>query len=237
MYTSTIQLWDLPLRIFHWMLVATIICAFISSQQGEQWLQWHVHIGSWVICLLLFRIAWGFLGSHYSRFSSFPLSLASIRSHINGAWSAPGHSPLASIAVYAILLSLCAQSICGLFALNDEADVSGPFYILVNSSIADAMTSWHKQLFYLSASLIVLHVLAIAFYYFIKRQNLVTPMLTGIVSGRPFPQPQLEIKTNKQRLAACLSLALTAFYLIESDALLPHAREPSATTQQQTIDW
>jgi len=237
MNTSTTQLWDLPLRIFHWMLVATIICAFVSSQLGGQWLLWHVHIGGWVVYLLVFRFAWGFLGSHYSRFSSFPLSLASIRSHINGEWSAPGHSPLASIAVYAILLSLCGQSICGLFAINDESDVSGPFYILVNSSIADAMTFWHNQLFNLTASLIVLHVLAIAFYLLIKRQNLVTPMLTGCVSDRLFPQAQIPIKTNKPRLVACISLALTAFYVIESDALLPDSTEPSTTTQQQAVDW
>ena len=63
--------WDLPTRLFHWTLAALLVFSFSTGQAGGSWLRWHMRSGYAVITLLLFRFAWGFVGSREARFASF----------------------------------------------------------------------------------------------------------------------------------------------------------------------
>ncbi|CAM5210543.1 hypothetical protein OURE66S_01664 [Oligella ureolytica] len=75
--SQTVRIWDLPTRLFHWALVFSVIGAFITVKMGN--MDWHIRLGEWVFCLILFRIIWGLIGPHYARFSQFikgPKSIA-----------------------------------------------------------------------------------------------------------------------------------------------------------------
>ena len=117
MNTSTVRIWDLPTRLFHWGLAISIAGSIISIKTGHT--DWHFRFGYLILTLLLFRLVWGFAGPRYARFSSFPPSLAAAWAHIRGrAAPTPGHSPLAAWSVYALLASCTFQVVSGLFS-ND----------------------------------------------------------------------------------------------------------------------
>jgi len=63
-----IKVWDLPIRIFHWLLVAGFFVAYMTE---DELLTVHVWAGYLVFGLLLFRLVWGFIGNKYARFSNF----------------------------------------------------------------------------------------------------------------------------------------------------------------------
>ena len=66
-----IRVWDLPVRVFHWLLVLCIIGSIISVNIGGNAIEWHAYFGYSVLTLLIFRITWGFVGSTHARFTSF----------------------------------------------------------------------------------------------------------------------------------------------------------------------
>ena len=68
---AAIRVWDLPVRAFHWSLVACVVGLVISGNIGGSAMTWHFRFGYCVATLLLFRIVWGFAGGHWSRFASF----------------------------------------------------------------------------------------------------------------------------------------------------------------------
>ncbi len=63
--------WDLPLRVFHLLLIGAMVAAYASGSAGGLWLPWHSRVGEFIVALLVFRLVWGFIGSTYSRFASF----------------------------------------------------------------------------------------------------------------------------------------------------------------------
>jgi hypothetical protein len=66
-----VRVWDLPTRLFHWLLVISVIGLVITGHVGGNAMDWHARIGYAVFALLLFRIVWGFIGGHWSQFRSF----------------------------------------------------------------------------------------------------------------------------------------------------------------------
>lgn len=183
-----VQVWDLPLRIFHWALVVAIVAAYVTAEFGvSEWAEWHGRIGSFVLALLVFRVVWGFIGTQHARFGNFLPTPARIAAYLRGRWQRAGHNPLGALSVIALLLLVAAQVFTGLFA-NDDIAFAGPLSDLVGKSTSNQLTGWHQQIFYLLASCIGLHILAILFYLLVRKSNLVSPMITGkqaVVSGEP----------------------------------------------------
>ena len=66
-----IRVWDLPTRIFHWALTVLVLFSFATGKLGGSWLDWHMRSGYVILTLLVFRLAWGVLGSETARFASF----------------------------------------------------------------------------------------------------------------------------------------------------------------------
>ena len=66
-----IRVWDLPVRLFHWTLVVLIATSYFSGRAGGDWMKLHFWSGYAILALLLFRIAWGFVGSTTARFAHF----------------------------------------------------------------------------------------------------------------------------------------------------------------------
>jgi len=89
-----------------------------------------------------------------------------------------GHNPMGALSVIAFLLVIGFQAVTGLFA-DDDIMLSGPYAVAVSKEISDLLTKIHKINSNVIIGLVVLHLGAIGFYFFIKRDNLVKPMITG----------------------------------------------------------
>jgi cytochrome b len=181
--TPKIRVWDLPTRLFHWALTMLVIVSVVTAKIGGNVMDYHLLSGYTILALLVFRILWGVAGDRYALFSSFVRSPGAIFSYARGmfggaATNHAGHNPLGALSVLALLLVLLLQATTGLFA-NDEIFTEGPLAKLVSGSTSLALTSVHRVNQYAIYALVALHLLAIAYYWFGKRDNLVTPMITG----------------------------------------------------------
>ena len=73
-----LRIWDLPTRAFHWALAACVVASVVSAKIGGDAMVWHLRLGYAVLTLLLFRLVWGFVGGHWSRFGSFLYAPSSV---------------------------------------------------------------------------------------------------------------------------------------------------------------
>jgi cytochrome b len=178
----TVRVWDLPTRVFHWCLVVCVAGLFITVNIGGNWMQWHFRFGYAVLTLLLFRIIWGFVGGRWSRFVSFIYAPSTIVAYFKGQDKpehSVGHNPMGAGSVFALLGILLLQVASGLFS-DDEIANQGPLYTLVSSAWVNTATWYHKEVgSNILIALMVLHVVAIVFYLYKKKDNLIRPMLNG----------------------------------------------------------
>lgn len=172
-----ITVWDLPLRLFHWLLVLAVTGALITINLGVSWIEWHGRFGLAVIGLIAFRLAWGALGSTHSRFCSFFPTPTAIGRYLRGHWQQPGHNPLGALSVYALLALFGFQAISGLFT-TDEIAFSGPLTRAVSSGMVSTLSRLHRQTELWMYVLLGLHILAIVVYR-LRGRNLVGPMIHG----------------------------------------------------------
>ena len=101
--TRKILIWDLPTRLFHWLLVLAIVALVVTGKAGGSWMEWHGRLGLLVLGLLVFRLLWGVMGSTYARFAGFFPTPAKVAAYLRGQWHAPGHNPLGACSVLALL--------------------------------------------------------------------------------------------------------------------------------------
>lgn len=178
--TNTIrQVWDLPLRLFHWLLAALVVAALITANVGGNAMDWHGRIGVAIAGLLAFRVTWGFVGTTHARFTSFLSGPSAIRAYLRGEWRGLGHNPLGAWSVLGLLIVLAWQAATGLFG-NDDIAFTGPLYPLVSKETSDILTGLHHRGVWLVGLLVGMHLAAIAFYVRVRKEDLVRPMLTGL---------------------------------------------------------
>ncbi|MBA2673466.1 cytochrome b/b6 domain-containing protein [Ramlibacter sp.] len=179
---NTVRVWDLPTRLFHWGLVACIIGSVTTGYIGGGWIEWHARLGYAVLALLLFRIVWGLVGGRWSRFASFVRGPGSVAAYLRGQGHPDhlvGHNPLGALSVLAMLAVLLAQVGTGLVA-DDEISFTGPLNRFVASAKALKATWYHKEVGQLLIiALVLLHLAAVLFYLWKKRDNLIRPMVIG----------------------------------------------------------
>jgi len=173
-----IRLWDLPTRLFHWLLAAAVLALFVTGEVGGNAIEWHGKIGLFALGLIAFRLVWGFVGPTYARFAQFFPSPGRIRAYLHGEWRGLGHNPLGALSVFALLGLVGLQAVLGLFA-NDDIAFRGPLYELAGSELSSRLTGMHQLLSKVILALVALHVGAILFYAHVKKDNLVKPMITG----------------------------------------------------------
>lgn len=174
----TIHIWDLPHRLFHWLLAVSVVAAYITAKIGGELIDWHGRLGIFILGLLVFRIIWGFIGSTHSRFSTFFPTFSRITAYLKGQWQGIGHNPLGALSVIALLSAVAVQVGTGLFA-NDDIAFEGPLFDFIDKDFSDKLTGLHSTTFYVLLGFVVLHIIAVVFYRFVKKTNLVKPMLTG----------------------------------------------------------
>ena len=183
-HKAAILVWDLPTRLFHWLLVVLLAASFVTAKTGGNAMQYHEWSGIMILALLVFRMIWGFVGSQPSRFKDFVKEPTAVWRYAMALFKGNsarylGHNPLGGWSVLAMLLVLLLQACLGLFA-NDDIVTEGPLYLWVSKQTSDWLTGIHKLNQYLIMVLAVVHLLAVFFHYFVKHENLLKPMITGV---------------------------------------------------------
>ncbi len=189
-----VTVWDPWVRLVHWAIVLLLIVSYVSIHQGR--MELHFISGYAVLALVLFRIAWGFVGSETARFASFLRTPGAALQHLasftrRGPDREIGHNAAGGWMVLVLLGLLLAQPVTGLFADTGYGDY-GPLAKRVPSDVSDLLTGWHHRIFYYG--LLVaggLHILAVLAYAIIKRHDLVRPMVLGakrLPADRPAPR-------------------------------------------------
>ena len=181
---QAVRVWDLPTRVFHWLLASLVVFSVVTAKIGGNAMEWHLRSGYAVLTLLAFRLVWGFAGGRWSRFRAFLYAPSTSLRYLRGE-SLPhehhhvGHNPLGAGSVFALLGILALQVATGLVA-DDEIATTGPLNKYVSAATSSLATGWHKGWGqWLILGLVTLHLCAIAFYWLRRRQNLVGPMWHG----------------------------------------------------------
>ncbi|MGA1382589.1 MAG: cytochrome b/b6 domain-containing protein [Burkholderiaceae bacterium] len=176
-----VRVWDLPTRLFHWLLLAGVTTSFITVKLGGNAMIWHGRAGTFVLSLLVFRVLWGFIGSPTARFANFVKGPKAIWLYLRGVSPKHltlGHNPLGALSVVALLGLFLFQALTGL-GTSDDIFFDGPLVQTLSSDTVSLLTSLHKSTEPFLLGLIALHLAAIAFYRLVKKTNLVRPMITG----------------------------------------------------------
>ena len=206
-----VLVWDVPTRLFHWLLVIFVIISFVTAHIGGNAMQYHMWSGFTILVLILFRLIWGVVGSGESRFVSFvkgPSTVSHYARTLLRRDSRPylGHNPLGGYSIIAMLTALLVQAATGLFA-NDDIATAGPLFDWVSKLTSDRLTRIHRLNQKIIIALVSIHLLAVLFYFLYKRENLIKPMVTGVKHWRgPEPEPA----TGRTWLAAAIA-GLSAF--------------------------
>lgn len=178
----TIRVWDLPTRFFHWALVVCVVTLIVTGTVGGAAMNWHFRAGYCTLTLLMFRVIWGLVGGHWSRFINFVYSPASVLAYLRGQPKPEhlvGHNPLGAFSVFGLLSVLLLQVGTGLFS-DDEISASGPLTRFVNGDVVSQLTYYHAEIGKLIVLLlVVVHIGAIIYYSVKKNEKLVKPMLLG----------------------------------------------------------
>jgi cytochrome b len=213
-----VRVWDLPTRLFHWGLAACVVTSIATGYVGGGVMEWHARVGYAILTLLLFRLVWGFVGGHWSRFSSFIHAPAGVIAYLRGR-SHPdhlvGHNPLGALSVIAMLAFLLAQVATGLIG-DDEISFTGPLNRFVSNANGLAATWYHKRIGqWVLVALVLLHVVAVLFYLWKKGENLIRPMLGGDKEiGRPVVASRDDLASRSVALAVLLACGAAVIWLV-----------------------
>jgi cytochrome b len=220
-----IRVWDLPVRLFHWTLVILIATSYLTGQVGGDWMKLHFWSGYAILTLILFRIAWGFVGSTTARFSHFVKGPSAAFHHLAelAGTDRPrdvGHNPLGGAMVMALIFGVLAQVAAGLFAADtDTGMVNGPLAPLVADKWIERATAFHEFWVNVLLVLVGLHVLAAIGYLVWKRQNLISAMIHGhkpIDDVVPPGQaaPRLQFASGRLAISLLIACAAIVYFIV-----------------------
>lgn len=205
---ARVRIWDLPTRLFHWLLAAAVIGVLVTGWTGV--MDWHFRLGYAVMALLLFRLVWGVVGGRWSRFSAFVHEPRSVAAYLRGQAHPDhliGHNPLGALSVFAMLTVLMLQVATGLVS-DDAITYAGPLAHTVSGALSGLATYWHAVWGkWVVIGLIVLHLAAVLYYATVRRQRLVAPMITG---DKVFPPDTTVAPSRDSAGSRWLALALFA---------------------------
>lgn len=212
--SNTVCVWDLPTRCFHLVLLSAVIALLVTGWLGGGWIDWHGRIGTAVGALLAFRLVWGFVGGHWSRWVQLPLRPQQFITYLRGGLSPGhpalvGHNPLGSLSIVALLFLLGAQVMTG-WVIDDEIAYTGPLVTWVATRTSLLAATWHRSWGAWSIQAwVMLHVAAVLWHQWGLRHDLIGPMWHG---QRTFSVAVLQSRDDwKTRLLALVAVALCAW--------------------------
>lgn len=173
-----ILVWDAPVRLFHWTLLALVVVAWFTGEGEGNAALIHRYAGETIAGLIVFRVIWGFVGGEHARFSDFAAGPSAVAAHIRDLTSKTpkrhiGHNPLGGIVVFFLLLNVAVIVFTGLFSGDEES--AGPFAGVWGWELSEA----HEIAFRVLQALVVVHVLGVLVETARARDALVPAMITG----------------------------------------------------------
>lgn len=220
-----VRVWDLPVRLFHWTLVLLLVVSYLSGRAGGGWMDLHFWSGYAILTLLLFRLAWGFVGSTTARFSNFVKGPVAAVSYLKGLLQGResfeiGHNPAGGLMVLVMIFAVLAQVTAGLFAADtDMGLVNGPLSNLVSDKWVDRLTAFHAFWVNVLIVLVAIHVLAAFVYLAWKRQNLIGAMFTGRkpadeVAPSGSAPPALTFASGRLAVSLLIAMAALVYFIV-----------------------
>ncbi|GAA0853215.1 cytochrome b/b6 domain-containing protein [Aliiglaciecola litoralis] len=211
---NKILVWDLPVRLFHWLLVGAIVAQWVTAELLDDAMDWHFYIGYFTLGLILFRLIWGFVGPRYSRFSQFLVSpkaywqyLKSLRNPQKHHYV--GHNPLGGLLVPLVIIVIGIQTVSGLFATDDVLH-SGPYISMVSAEVQALLNEIHHTTFDIITVIIVVHLVAILWHKFIAKHHIIKAMFTGKKQGEYNSGISSSNVLLAVLIAACIGAAIYA---------------------------
>ncbi len=211
-----IRIWDLPTRVFHVLLALSVAGLVVTGEVGGDAMQLHFKLGYLVLTLVLFRVVWGLVGGHWSRFINFVPTPARLLHYIRAlrqkqAMHSVGHNPLGALSVMGMLSILLIQVVSG-FVSDDEIANSGPWTNLVPADWVSMATEFHSDIGkVLLILLVTLHVATVLYYKRIKGDDLITPMVTG---DKVFSEPVHDSRDTRTSRLFALSVVCGCAYVV-----------------------
>lgn len=185
---EAIMVWDMPVRVFHWLLVICFAGAWLSSE-SERWAMIHYAFGYTACLLVLIRLVWGLIGTRYARFSQFLKKPKAVLEHFMAMLRGHphhdvGHNPAGGLVMFALMLLILIIGLSG--------------YLSVKEFLGNFVSEIHEAVSSLVLGLVIVHIVAAVGMSLIERQNLIRSMVTGKKQGIPeqgIPYPQYLIGT------------------------------------------
>ena len=215
-FLHRIRIWDLPTRVFHILLTLVVAGLIGTGEAGGDAMQWHFLLGYAVLVLVLFRLVWGVVGGHWSRFVNFVPSPTKLWAfvqflRVKQASHSIGHNPLGALSVVGMLTVLLLQAVSGLMS-DDEIANTGPWVALVPADWVSFATQYHGEIGKVLLILLVfLHVTTVLFYKHVKKDDLITPMLTG---DKVLPAQTPDSRDTLTSRLFALSIAVGCIYIV-----------------------
>ncbi|MBK4738600.1 cytochrome b/b6 domain-containing protein [Noviherbaspirillum pedocola] len=199
--TVRVLVWDMPIRVFHWLTVLSFAGAYLTAE-SERWRLLHVTLGYTMGGLVVFRLVWGFVGTRYARFSDFVQRPARIWSYLRGLIRRRpehyvGHNPAGALAIVAMLTLALAVTASGWALYND---IGG-----------DALEEIHEAAANIMLAIVGLHVMAVLLSSWLHHENLIGAMFTGYKRG----MPEEAIRHAWRSVAALMLVAVLGFWWLQ----------------------
>jgi cytochrome b len=178
--------WDKVTRLWHWAFAVCVIAGWLLGEfRNFETVQWHFYAGYVTAGLLLWRFIWGFIGPEPVRFGTLLPNLKSIVAYLSGIGirqpsGIAGHTPLGGVSIVVMLLMLTFQVLSGLFVEDDTLFAAGPLAYDIDPDLSEQLKTLHNINAKLILVLVGLHLGAIIFYRYWKKEDLVSPMITGM---------------------------------------------------------
>jgi len=217
--TRKVLVWDIPVRLFHWLIVLCFTGAYLTAE-SEQWRLLHVTLGYTMAGLVLFRIVWGLIGTRYARFSNFVRGPGAAVRYLGGLLRRRpehylGHNPAGALAIVALLLLALA--------------VTGSGWALYNEIGGDALEEVHEFFANTMLALVFVHIAAVVLSSWLHHENLIGAMFTGYKKGAP----EQGIRRAWRSVAVLMLAAVLGFWWLQwhSASAATELSQPAAVTR------
>ncbi len=218
----SVKVWDIPTRVFHWLLAFSFTAAYLTSE-SERYRDWHVMFGYTVAALIVFRLLWGIAGTRYARFSSFLFSPSRVLEYLRSLLSSSpkhylGHNPAGAVAIF-LLLGLAMLTAISGFATYQE--IGGEWLEELHEGCAATMLA-----------VVAVHIVGVVMSSLLHRENLVRSMFSGNKSG----SPDQAIGKTRPLVGIILLVAVLGFWSADRFGWLPVFSGVAVTQQHDRHD-
>ena len=200
--SQRILVWDVPTRVFHWLLVTSFVGAYLTAE-SERNRDIHVMLGYTLLGLIVFRLLWGFFGTRYAQFKSFLFKPGEVAAYLlslvkGKAAHYVGHNPAGSVSVWLLLSLGISLGVTGVMLLQED--------------VGDSVVNIHAVATKIMLAVVFLHLCGVLVSSVLHRENLVRSMVTGFKTA----EPDEGIRRSYAWLGAIMLLVVAAYWFVST---------------------